>query len=70
MTNTIMLKQIIDDSGMTKTFIAQKLGCGRPRLYNILDGAECTVSEMIKLSDILHLTKKQREEIFFAHEVV
>ena len=70
MTNTELLKNLVEDSGMTKTFIAKKMGCGRPRLYNILDGAECTVSEMLSLSDILKLSKKQREEVFFTKEVV
>ena len=66
MTNTTLLSEAIDNSGMTKTFIADKMGCSRPRLYSILAGAECTVSEMIKLSDILKLTSRQKTEIFLS----
>lgn len=70
MTNTVLLKEVIEDSGMTKTFIADKMGVSRPRLYKILDGDECTVTEMLSLSAILRITNKQRSDIFFAKEVV
>lgn len=64
MTNAKLLEDAIKESGMTKTFIADKMGCSRPRLYKILEGAECTVSEMVRLSDILRLNNKQRTDIF------
>lgn len=69
MTNTVLLNEVIKDSGMTKTFIADKMGVSRPRLYKILDGDECTVTEMLSLSTILRITNKQRSDIFFAKEV-
>jgi predicted transcriptional regulator len=65
MTNTSLLAELLDDSGMTKTFVANKMGCSRPRLYKILSGADCTVSEMISLSNILRLTNKQRKDVFY-----
>lgn len=64
MTNTELLNKAIDDSGMTKTFIAAKMGCSRMRLYSILKGAELTVSEMMALSDLLKLNNKQKTDIF------
>ena len=64
MTNVTLLEEVIKESGMTKTFIADKMGCSRPRLYKILEGAECTVSEMVKLSNILRLSNKQKADIF------
>lgn len=64
MTDTKMLSEIIAESGMTKSFIARKMGCSRPRLYSILNGGECTVTEMISLSNILRLTSKQKTDIF------
>lgn len=70
MTNTVLLNEIIKDSGMTKTFIADKMGVSRPRLYKILEGDECTVTEMLSLSNILRITNKQRSDIFFGKEVV
>ena len=64
MTNTELLTQAIDDSGMTKTFIAEKMGCSRMRLYSILKGSEVTVSEMIALSELLRLNNRQKSDIF------
>ena len=64
MTNATLLNQAVDDSGMTKTFIASKMGCSRTRLYKILSGAEVTVSEMVTLSDLLRLNSRQKTDIF------
>lgn len=69
MTDIKMLSEVISESGMTKSFIAQKMGCSRPRLYAILNGGECTVSEMISLSNILRLTNKQKNDIFLRSEL-
>lgn len=69
MTDIKMLSEVISESGMTKSFIAQKMGCSRPRLYTILNGGECTVSEMISLSNILRLTNKQKNDIFLRSEL-
>jgi predicted transcriptional regulator len=64
MTDVKLLSEVITESGMTKSFIAQKMCCSRPRLYAILNGGECTVSEMLSLSNILRLTNKQKNDIF------
>ena len=69
MTNTVLLMDVVNDSGLSKTFIAQKMGCSRPRLYRILAGSECTVSEMMALSNILRLTNRQRTDIFLSNEL-
>lgn len=69
MTDVKLLSEAITESGMTKSFIAQKMGCSRPRLYAILNGGECTVTEMLSLSDILRLTNKQRTDIFLRSEL-
>ena len=68
MTNKEALKQAIEDSGVTITFIAKKLGCTRNRVYNILNGSDCTSSEIVVLTEVLHLTQKAREKIFFCHQ--
>lgn len=64
MTDIKLLSEVVAESGMTKASIARKMGCSRPRLYTILNGGECTVTEMIKLSDILRLSSKQKTDIF------
>lgn len=69
MTDVKMLSEVISESGMTKSFIARKMGCSRPRLYAILSGGECTVSEMLSLSNILRLTNKQKNDIFLRSEL-
>lgn len=71
MVNMELLKQAIDDSGMTMTAIASKSGMNRVTLYNRLHGiGEVTVSEAVGLANTLHLTEDQRNRIFFAEEVV
>lgn len=70
MTDTVLLNQTVEDSGVTKAWLAKKVGISRPRLYKILDGAECTASEIIGLSVALKLTAAKRDKIFFAKKVV
>ena len=61
-----MLKEIIDNSGMTKVSIAKKSGISRETLYNRLDGkGDFTVSEVHGLCEALKIDKKLRERIFF-----
>lgn len=64
MTNSALLAETIKSSGMTKTYIAREMGCSRMRLYSIIAGSECTVSEMQKLSGILRLSSRQKRDIF------
>lgn len=68
MTDRNALDTAIKDSGVTITFIAEKMGCSRNRVYAIIKGADCTASEIVLISSILHLTKEQRDSIFFAPE--
>lgn len=60
------LRKEIDDSGMTIVSIADKMGVNKYTIHNKLnEKTEFTVSEIEKLSDILHLTVGQRNAIFF-----
>lgn len=64
-----LLAQIIYNSGLTKSQIAKALGIAESTLYNKLRGlpyGEFTVSEAVALGKILHLTKDEVFEIFFA----
>ena len=59
------LRRKIDDSGMTIKAISEKSGILRETFYNRLRGVgEFTASEIISLTKVLHLTKKERDEIF------
>lgn len=68
MTNGKLLQKAIGDSGISITFIAEKMGKSRNRIYAIIDGADCTASEIVSLTEILHLTREQRDAIFFGHD--
>lgn len=68
MTNTARLEQAIQDSGLLKSAIMNKMGIKsyatlRAKIEN---ESEFTASEMDKLCEILHINRSQREAIFFA----
>ena len=71
MTNTELLRDVINKSGLTITFISDKMGLTREGLYNKLNGlSEFKASEIVRLSEILHLSSEKREKIFFARKVI
>lgn len=69
MTKGKELRKVIDDSGISITFIAEKMDCSRNRIYAILEGSDCTATEITVLAGILHLTKSQRDNIFLSSAV-
>lgn len=71
MTNTRELLQEIDNSGLKKSWIAEKLGLSYHGLQKkINNDNEFKASEIMMLCDILHITSAERkEEIFFVHDV-
>jgi len=70
MTDIKLLQQLIDDSGMKKTAIAQKSDIDRTTLYNRMNGkGEFTASEIVGLTKTLKLSRDLRDRIFFAEEV-
>ena len=67
MTNSELLKEKIEESGMTMVAIAKKTGIKRETLYNKLSGkSEFTASEIVAMSKVLRLSVEEREAIFFA----
>ena len=68
MTNSSMLEKIISESGIRKNAIMKQTGI---KSYGTLrakigNKSEFTASEIEKLCEILHLSRTQREAIFFA----
>lgn len=62
-----LLKIKIINSGITMTALAKKSDIKRETLYNRLKGVgEFTASEITGLTKALHLSKSDREKIFFA----
>lgn len=66
MTDTILLRKVINRSGISITFLAKKLGLSREGFYKKLNGeTEYKASEIFKLQKILHLDDRTRDKIFF-----
>lgn len=61
-----LLRAQIDNSGMTMTKIASKCDMKRETLYSRINGdTEFKASEIVKIADVLRLTDKERDAIFF-----
>ena len=70
MTDFELLLSKIEDSGMTMVAIAEKSGIDRATLYNRLKGkGEFTASEIVSLSNVLRLSKTDRDKIFLPSNV-
>lgn len=66
MTDVEKLKCAIKESGIPISEISRRSGILRETLYNRFDTGDFKVSEVEALSITLKLTKKQRDDIFFA----
>lgn len=65
MPNTELLREKMNESGMTVKAVAEKSGILRETLYNRLKGnGEFTASEIVSLSSVLRLSVSERDEIF------
>ena len=58
MANVELLKEKINNSGMTVTAIADKSGILRETLYNRMKSGNFYASEITSLTRVLHLTRK------------
>ena len=65
MTNFELLQAKIKESGMTIVAICEKSGIDRATFYNRINGkSEFTAKEVVELSEVLHLSKPDRDKIF------
>lgn len=65
-----LLKDKIDDSGITMVSLSKKSGIPRETLYNRLKGiGEFTASEIVGLSNALNLNKNERDIIFLSEKL-
>lgn len=70
MINTLKLKAVILERGFTQEQIAQMLGMTIATFnYKVNNKREFKVSEIKRLSEILHLTVDEVNNIFFAEKV-
>lgn len=66
MTNTKKLEMAITRSGLTKKFLASKLGLSTMGLYKKIHNlTEFKASEIEMLTKLLNLTSYERDAIFF-----
>lgn len=65
MTNGEMLRRKVEEIGISYSFLAEKMGISRASLYNKIDNkSEFKASEITVATEILRLTKKERDQIF------
>lgn len=67
MTDSKKLREKITASGLNIKFIATSIGITREGLYNKLNNlTEFKSSEIVKLTELLNLSRDERDDIFFA----
>ena len=67
MTNSTMLKMIIEASGLKKVYIAKKLGLSYQGYLKKENGINDFISSEIKImKDLLHLSDKEVTQIFLS----
>lgn len=74
MANVELLKEKIKDSGMTMVAISKKSGIERATLYKKINDneekrPEFTATEIVSLSNVLRLTRAERDKIFLSSNV-
>lgn len=70
MTNTELLKHKIDESGLKITFICGKLNMTPQGFYKKLDAqSEWSFTQVMTLKNLLSLSEKDLDDIFFTEEV-
>jgi len=70
MTDIELLKQEIEDSGLSMVTLAARSGIPRATLYNRIRGVgEFTGEEILGLTTALRLTKMQRDRIFLSKKL-
>jgi DNA-binding XRE family transcriptional regulator len=67
MTNSTMLKELVERSGLKKTFIAKKLELSYNGYLKKENGTnDFTAREITVMKDLLNLSNKQVSEIFLS----
>lgn len=70
MTDTELLRQKIKDSGYKVVFLADKVGLTPQGFYKKLqDESDWTFTQVMRLQELLRLTKDEIDDIFFNPEV-
>lgn len=68
MTNVEKLKEVIEESGLRKSFIAKRLNITPQGYWKKENGqSDFTASEVAIMKDLLNLSAKQTAEIFLSN---
>lgn len=65
MANVELLREKIEQSGMSITFISEKCGISRETFYNRMEKPDFKASEIVSLTNVLRLSREDRDLIFF-----
>ena len=65
MANVKLLREKIEQSGMSITFISEKCGISRETFYNRMEKPDFKASEIVSLTNVLRLSREDRDLIFF-----
>ena len=69
MADVVKLKKLIDESGLRKGFIIEKLGISRQGFYKKETGqSDFTASEVAIMKDLLRLSDRETNAIFLRKE--
>ena len=67
MTNAVLLRAKIDDSGLKMRFIASKIGIAYQDFLNKMNNkSEFRAGEIQSLCKLLGINKEEKEDVFFA----
>ena len=68
MTDTVLLKKKIEESGLRLDYIYENLEISRASLHNKLSGkTEFTLKEVQRLCEVLNITSlREKDKIFFS----
>ena len=70
MTDTVLLRQKIEESGYKLRFIAQRLGITYQCLLNKINNeSKFKATEILSMCELLHINLQQKEAIFFTRDV-
>lgn len=70
MLNAELLKSKINKSGISITAIASKLGLSREAVYHKMKGkSEFSATEIVVLTEVLHLSRDERDKIFLTKKL-
>lgn len=65
MANLIVLKDKVKESGLKKSYIAERLGITRQSFSNKLNGvSDFKIEEMSNMCEVLDLSEEERDNIF------